>query len=580
MIREFLTTVFPDLGSYWTYLWSPATKQQRESNDPHPDRRTWWMRDLDQMATFATALSNEGRDVYFGPAVAKDAGSTQQRVRHEEVVAVPGIWLDIDYGHSHKKLSLPPTIDDALSLLNETPMRPTICVATGGGLHAYWLYKELHTIATDVERTVVSIAARRWNDTFEVICSAKGWEIDQVADLPRVLRMPGTLNHKTDPPKPIEILWMDGPRWTEWDFDEHYLVPPRRKVETVPCGDIVITNHEPPWRKLGAHFENEPGLSASYYRKAKGGKDSSASGWDLSLATRLAVLGFTDQEIANTLRSSRRDAGQDMSKVDRLDYLQATITAARSTSAPHLATVRLGALQREEQEYRRELLDAGLPLPEPGSRVTYLESAKEGIQKALGLKVHRVIRWRSSVSNYTVCTELGDAVVGTSGDIAQQPKVRAALLDTTGHYIPHMTNLAWGRVVQAMLDISETTDLGIDSTDEGLIASWLAEYMDEYPTKSHEMSASAKGDYPVMGADGLVRIRVPNLRKWLILRNEQVDRRELCRLLRTYGAEEEKEEWIGKTGLRTRPVWRLPGVKKDALLQQSDTLGKMLLPGG
>ena len=33
-----------------------------------------------------------------------------------------------------------------------------------------------------------------------------GWKLDGTADLCRLIRIPGTLNHKFDPPRPVEII--------------------------------------------------------------------------------------------------------------------------------------------------------------------------------------------------------------------------------------------------------------------------------------------------------------------------------------------------------------------------------------
>src|SRR5579872_2618993 len=55
-----------------------------------------------------------------------------------DVVALPGIWCEIDYG----KPEGPPDIETALVIAASLPLRPTLIVHTGHGIHCYWLFGE------------------------------------------------------------------------------------------------------------------------------------------------------------------------------------------------------------------------------------------------------------------------------------------------------------------------------------------------------------------------------------------------------------------------------------------------------
>src|SRR5690606_30950302 len=117
------------------------------------DKRTQWfpVMNLEQAAETAKKLSSSGKDAYFGvgrrrkPVYkrTKDGRRYLARGDNEDVIAIPGFWLDIDVAsEAHKNTELPQSIDEALQLLEEFNWQPTILVHSGYGLHAYWLLNE------------------------------------------------------------------------------------------------------------------------------------------------------------------------------------------------------------------------------------------------------------------------------------------------------------------------------------------------------------------------------------------------------------------------------------------------------
>ena len=66
--------------------------------------------------------------------------------RPDDIIAIPGLWLDLDYqspGAHKTRHPLPPTKEAALSLLDVAPYKPSLIVHSGHGLQIYWLFKEL-----------------------------------------------------------------------------------------------------------------------------------------------------------------------------------------------------------------------------------------------------------------------------------------------------------------------------------------------------------------------------------------------------------------------------------------------------
>jgi hypothetical protein len=122
---------------------------------------------------------------YFGVATRK----TTANGRLENCVALPALFADCDFKQHDE-----PTVRGVIDAL---PYRPSACVATGGGLHLYWFLDEP---LTDLVR------ARSLLDSWVRSIPVADWG---VADVPRVLRLPGTLNRKYDPPRPCTIDWLE-----------------------------------------------------------------------------------------------------------------------------------------------------------------------------------------------------------------------------------------------------------------------------------------------------------------------------------------------------------------------------------
>jgi hypothetical protein len=71
-------------------------------------------------------------------------------------------------------------------------------VASGGGLHAYWISK---TALTVKEWAPYAEGLRALLVTDKVVKDP-----GITTDVVRLLRVPGTFNHKTNPPKPVLLL--------------------------------------------------------------------------------------------------------------------------------------------------------------------------------------------------------------------------------------------------------------------------------------------------------------------------------------------------------------------------------------
>lgn len=174
------------------------------------DKRSRWTRcdEIEEAARLALELATD-TDVYFGVA-ARPPGFTPstQRGGAADVAAVLGLWADIDVlSDAHKNPTLPPTLSDAIGLLDAFGLPPTMIVATGHGAHAYWLFKEWYVLDSPEDRALVADACRRLQKILGDAAGARGWSFDATWNLDRVLRVAGCANRKlADRPMRVEVM--------------------------------------------------------------------------------------------------------------------------------------------------------------------------------------------------------------------------------------------------------------------------------------------------------------------------------------------------------------------------------------
>jgi len=135
----------------------------------------------DQRAQLAEMASGMGAhtDLYVGCAP-----RTRRHGGAEAVESVYALWSDLDG-------------PEAAAALEDFEPAPTVVIGSGSGenLHAWWqLSRPLE--AADARRALRRLAHALKGDM-------------RSAEPARILRPPGTFNHKSDPPRPVECLRLD-----------------------------------------------------------------------------------------------------------------------------------------------------------------------------------------------------------------------------------------------------------------------------------------------------------------------------------------------------------------------------------
>ena len=189
----------------------------------------------DQTAEFVA----DGRNAFF--AVAKFL--TGEDRKKDNVQSLKAFWLDIDCGPTkaevNEKTGRPDgyaTQEDGLVALEEfcelIGLPKPILVNSGRGIHVYWALTE------EVTREQWEPVASRLRE----LCFTHDLYVDPaVFEVARILRVPGTLNFKDDPAKPVSVVQEADPI----DFNElRDILGVEDKVETLPKRELTALGQQ------------------------------------------------------------------------------------------------------------------------------------------------------------------------------------------------------------------------------------------------------------------------------------------------------------------------------------------------
>ena len=520
---EFLQALFAD----------EISDQQQLSIFCLPGKTTRRFANIPDAVVFADQQA-ASQDVYFGLGLI--AGNPKGRGKIEDIIGIGGLWADIDIAnHEHKKKNLPPDIETAHKLLNKIPLSPSIIVSTGGGLHVYWVFKELWCFEDEAEKRQACSLSRRLAGTIVNAAAEAGYEVDSVGDLTRVLRLPGTQNHKYQPPFEIKVLEANNYRYTPYDFEDVLLADEFCSIDqAVEVQDVVLrADAEPPAMKFTALLENDPEFKRSWQRTRKNLRDSSASGYCLSLATKAANADWTDQDIADLVIAWRRIHNDDPAKALRWDWVRRTIVRARTDQK--IDRISQDQAQNSKlEEQRIEKLAESIPQTKhSGER---REIILRQISQVLDVKVARWIQHAQEKAQYAL--ELGDGRVvrmGSTTDILNPRTFRAKLYEATHHLIRPLKGKTWDNICKLLAAVVELVEN--EETNSGYQAQqWVETYLQDHPPWSGDWQEGAYLNEP-FNKDNMLCIHAQELRKHmrLVQGETRIQHVELCECLRLSG---------------------------------------------
>jgi len=330
------------LNELWQYkpdeqyilIWTGADKRSR-----------WFLRAADA-AEYAAGVNG---DAYTGVGLGGKDYGPYHRCPSDEITAIAGIGGDFDLlSDAHKNKALPQTIEQALSI-HPSLMKPTFTIATGNGIQSWWLLREPHVFENAGDRADVARTMARWHTMLRVNAQRQGWAYERLADLARLLRIPGTRNCK-DPrnKKDVVLHSADGLRYNMWDFTEavDYAGIPDPSAQEKAVRDwraqfaekplAVNPDARIPQESLDAWMDpanSDPATAMrfrnTWFRQRHDLKDQSNSGYDMALVHFGLDAGLPEQQIVDLIIHHRAHNNQKQ-KYDA-GYFRRTITKAQAS---------------------------------------------------------------------------------------------------------------------------------------------------------------------------------------------------------------------------------------------------------
>jgi len=201
--------------------------------------------DIDRVAPQIEEAA-EKFDVYCSVATYK-AKPEKGRGTLKDVGSISGFWADLDIGtegHHPAQLPNPETVEEALSIIKGMP-DATAVIHSGGGLQVWWLFDEPWVFD---DQTEAQLASNEWQNRLVKAGESLGYHVDSLGDLPRILRVPGTQNHKTDNVRPVVLENLNDCR-----YPAEELVGVPDTPDNVPPGfdnwEAILEPHD--WTKAG-----------------------------------------------------------------------------------------------------------------------------------------------------------------------------------------------------------------------------------------------------------------------------------------------------------------------------------------
>ena len=308
-----------------------------------PSKQSTWFTKWDNVDKFC--LNHMvGQDIYTGVALVSPefAGTAHNRTSNISAHAIAGLWADIDLaGAAHKKANLPERQESVLDVISE----PTIIIHSGHGLQVWWLFEQPWVFSGHSDKLLAHGLTHWWHRELAKTFAQHGWALDATHDLARVMRLPGTVNHKAAP-VPVRVIQCCPERRLILKQVLGYLpvelprIGPQDTRTGVPAPEAVLCpplqgdhlelrpDAMPPLEKFEALAAVSVKFMQSWLHCRKDMLDQSASAYDLSLASFAVQAEWGDQEIVNLLIAHRRERGEDLKL--REDYYQRTIGRARN----------------------------------------------------------------------------------------------------------------------------------------------------------------------------------------------------------------------------------------------------------
>lgn len=183
----------------------------------HPDQRfaNAIAETIDEAVRHVEQFDRAGKEgIYVRMTTLRERPPQGARGSAEMSLALPCLWADIDIaGPGHKTTEpLPPDEESARKIVTAAGLpEPSRWIHSGGGLYPIWGLEAPHLIGDDFAE--IKALCDRWQEALVQGAKRLGFHYASTGDLPRVLRIPGTVNRKAGLARPCVLLPDVGPAY-------------------------------------------------------------------------------------------------------------------------------------------------------------------------------------------------------------------------------------------------------------------------------------------------------------------------------------------------------------------------------
>ncbi|TPL43236.1 primase-helicase family protein [Mesorhizobium sp. B2-4-6] len=227
-IKDYIERMFGQLseGNLVVFERHQSGTRRRHTVFPYSNR---------EVAFDYLATQPEGVHRYLAVALHDQQAVEHQTRRQDTACTMAFLALDVDLATGvHAAKNLPENEKQALELLAEAGLpEPTLTIHSGGGIYPVWQFQEPLLLEAKEDRSRVERLWSAWNEQARLVWEKHGLKLDTIAELARVLRVPGTFNPKTKPAKPVHIL--DGASGRTWTLEQLEGVVAARIADSPQC---------------------------------------------------------------------------------------------------------------------------------------------------------------------------------------------------------------------------------------------------------------------------------------------------------------------------------------------------------
>ncbi len=337
------------------------------------------------------------------------------------------------------------------------------------------------------ERNRASALAYRWQTLLRDNSNQSGYTFERLADLARVLRVPGTANCKDAAnPKPVTIHSNSDVRYNPSDLaeflDELGVLDEKAEASSTQAWaerfkdtplTINLSARVPDetltrWQADDARFKN------TWFRQRSDLPDQSQSGYDMALANFGYRQGLPEQEIVNLIIHHRAIFKQ--KSRTSIEYYQRTLAKAAESSRKIPANFSSEESVPTDPDEATPAIDTASV--DDKARLTRAALCK-GLSAAFGIEILRIVKISGSQPFYRLETASGKIEFDSAAKLINQTSVRNALAGAAGKLILKFKPRVWDGIAQAMLDACIVEEGSEELYQDGAARMYLQPYLEE-----------------------------------------------------------------------------------------------------